>query len=535
MKRSALKWTTLSVLLGITILPGCKANKECQLKIKGKSNEVVIALGKTSEPEAGFNPIFGATHGTNPLIQSTLVTFDANMKLHNDLATKMTVSEDGKTWEFTIRKDAKFTDGYPVTPQDVVFTFNEIKKSASEIDLTAVDQIKATGDKVEISLKEPQSTFINTVATIGIVPKHAYNKKYGEHPIGSGPYEFVQWEKGEEILLKANKNYYGEKPHIKNVVLLFMEEDAAFAAAKTGLVDIASVSATQATHKIPNMELKVIHTQDNRGITLPVESSHGQQTKEGYPIGNNVTSDLAIRKALVYGLDRKEMVKNTVNGFAVPAFSENDGLPWSNPDIAVETDVAKAKEILKSGGWQKGSDGTLVKNGQKAVFDLYYLVGDSVRQALAMDTANQAERLGIKINVKSGTWDDISKVMFANPILMGWGSTTPQVSYSLFHGKNKYKDDYYNPEGFDNPTVNQYLEKAMAATNQQEAKEFFKKAQWDGKTGSSMLGDAPWVWLVNIDHLYFKKKNLDIGQQPLHPHGAAWPLVANLKEWSFKK
>ncbi len=522
--------------LCLSILASCGTNqKEAKKEVK-KVNEdtVTIAIGKTSEPEAGLNPIFGVNHGTIPLVQSSLVTYDADMNIQNDLATDYAVSEDGKTWTFTLRDDATFTDNTPVTPEDVIFTLEEIKKSASEIDLTAVKEIKADNQKVIIQLEEPQSTFLNTVATIGIVPKHAYDDSYGEHPVGSGPYKFVQWNKGEEMILQANDKYYGEKPTIKNVNLLFMDEDAAFAAAKAGKVDVASVSATQAGNKIEGMELKVVHTQDNRGLTLPMEKNTGKKSKDGYPIGNNVTSDEAIRKALVYGLDRDEMAKNTVSGFASPAFSENDGLPWSNEEVKVKTDIKKAEKILKDGNWKKGKDGILEKDGQKAAFDLYYLTGDSVRQALSMDTANQAEKLGIKIEVKSGTWDDLARVMYANPILMGWGSSTPQVSYSLFHGKNKYKADYYNPEGYDNPVVNNYLDQALQATDVKQANEFFKKAQWDGTTGTSMLGDAPWVWLVNIDHLYYVKDGLDIGKQPLHPHGAAWPLVGNLKEWTWK-
>lgn len=534
-KHYKLAGSVLFTLFGMTLLTSCGENKTAKApeNQSTKKDTVVIAIGKNSEPEEGFNPIYGINHGTTPFIQSTLVTYDAKMNIENDLATNYQVSPDGKTWTFTLRKDADFTDGTPVTAEDVAFTLDKIKKSASEIDLTFVDHVKADGQQVIISLKEPQSTFLNTLATIGIVPKHAYDNNYGQHPVGSGPYKFVQWNKGEQMILKANDHYYGKKPNLKNVTLLFMEEDAALAAAKAGKVDVASVSATQAGNKIQNMTLKVIPTQDNRGLTLPVEKNTGKKTTDGFPIGNDVTSDLTIRKALVYGLNREEMAKNTVNGYASPAYSENDGLPWNNPDVKVKTDVKKAEQILKDGGWKKGEDGILEKDGKKAAFDLYYLTGDSVRQALSMDTANQAEKLGIKIDVKSGTWDDLSKVMFANPILMGWGSSTPQVSYSLFHGKNKYKNDYYNPEGFDNKRVNHYLDLALQSTDRKAANEYFKKAQWDGKTGSSMLGDAPWVWLVNIDHLYYVKDGLDIGKQPLHPHGAAWPLVGNLKEWKW--
>lgn len=529
------KKVILSILAAL-LLTGCSVGNRTKLaKEKGREDQqtVIIAVNPGSEPEEGFNPVFGASHGTLPLFQSTLVTYDAQMQIQKDLATDYSVSEDGKTWDFLLREDAKFTDGQPVTPKDVVFTLEQVKASASAVDLTMIDKVATEGQKITVTLKEPQATFLNTIATLGIVPAHLYDENYGEHPIGSGPFKFIQWNKGEQIIMVANESYYGEVPAIKKVTIAFMEEDAALAAAKAGEVDIALVAATQVGRPIEGMNLKQVKTQDNRGVTLPIVPNRGEKTTDGYAIGNDVTSDLAIRKALVFGLDREKMAQNTVNGYASPAFSENDGMPWNHSAIKVNTDIEKAKEILATANWKIGPDGILMKDNLKAEFDLLYVSGDSVRQALAMDVALQAEELGIKINVRGSNWDEISKEMFSNAVLMGWGSSNPQTSYLLFHSDNKLKDDFYNPEGFDNPTVDHYLDSAMQATTTEEMNEYFKKAQWDGTTGTSMLGDAPWVWLVNIDHLYYVSDGLDIGQQAIHPHGAAWPLVSNLKEWKW--
>lgn len=523
-------------ILAVLLLTGCSVGNRTKLaKEKGREDQqtVIIAVNPGSEPEEGFNPVFGASHGTLPLFQSTLVTYDAQMQIQKDLATDYSVSEDGKTWDFLLREDAKFTDGQPVTPKDVVFTLEQVKASASAVDLTMIDKVATEGQKITVTLKEPQATFLNTIATLGIVPAHLYDENYGEHPIGSGPFKFIQWNKGEQIIMVANESYYGEVPAIKKVTIAFMEEDAALAAAKAGEVDIALVAATQVGRPIEGMNLKQVKTQDNRGVTLPIVPNRGEKTTDGYAIGNDVTSDLAIRKALVFGLDREKMAQNTVNGYASPAFSENDGMPWNHSAIKVNTDIEKAKEILATANWKIGPDGILMKDNLKAEFDLLYVSGDSVRQALAMDVALQAEELGIKINVRGSNWDEISKEMFSNAVLMGWGSSNPQTSYLLFHSDNKLKDDFYNPEGFDNSTVDHYLDSAMQATTTEEMNEYFKKAQWDGTTGTSMLGDAPWVWLVNIDHLYYVSDGLDIGQQAIHPHGAAWPLVSNLKEWKW--
>jgi peptide/nickel transport system substrate-binding protein len=95
--------------------------------------------------------------------------------------------------------------------------------------------------------------------------------------------------------------------------------------------------------------------------------------------------------------------------------------------------------------------------------------------------------------------------------------------------------EYYNTGFYSNPTVDDWMNKALKATREEDALEYWKKAQWDGKTGLSAQGDAPWAWLVNIDHLYLVKDSLDIGKQRIHPHGHGWPVTDNIEEWTWKQ
>ena len=104
----------------------------------------------------------------------------------------------------------------------------------------------------------------------------------------------------------------------------------------------------------------------------------------------------------------------------------------------------------------------------------------------------------------------------------------------LYNGKSK-GIDYYNPENYANPTVDKYMEEALLTSDTDKANELWKKAKWDETTGTSTLGDSPWVWLVNIDHLYYVRDGLNVGEQKIHPHGHAWPFIANLKDWKWEK
>ena len=108
----------------------------------------------------------------------------------------------------------------------------------------------------------------------------------------------------------------------------------------------------------------------------------------------------------------------------------------------------------------------------------------------------------------------------------------PMKWYNVY--SSKYAGiDYYNPGFYQNEKVDDYMTKALTATDLNEAMEYWKKAQWDGTTGVSAKGDAPWAWLVNIDHLYLVKDGLSIGKQSIHPHGHGWPVTRNIEEWKW--
>lgn len=500
----------------------------------GRGAKTEVTIGFSSDPDT-WDPCEGFGYSGSPLF-STLVRVNGENQLENDLATEYGVSEDGLVWTFRLRDGVVFSNGEKLDAEDVAFTFNTAKEKATYVDLTMLESCEAVDAlTVQFTMKKPSVTFLYTVAGAGIVPKDSYTEHFGMEPIGSGPYRLAQWDKGQQFILEANESYYGEQPSIHKAVFLVQEEDARFVAAKAGEVDIALTSATLAPTEIEGMNVVSVDSVDNRGITFPMLPEEGKTTEDGYPIGNNVTSDPAVRKAMCYGIDRQRIIDEALNGFAAPAYSECDGLPWWNEEAVIETDVAYAAELLEEAGWQdKDGDGIREKDGLRAEFNLMYFAGDSMRQAVAMSVANQAlENLGISITVEGVSAADTVARMFSEPMIMGWGSDSPMTSYMLFHSSNAGKTDFYNPEFFTSATVDGYLDQAMNSRTMEESLEWWKKAQWDGTTGTSMRGEAPWAFYVNMSHLYYVREGLDIGTQRIHAHGAAWPLVANLSEWKW--
>ena len=349
----------------VTSMTACGEKAENSANINKDS--VVIAIG--TEPET-MDPTQGWGHGNSPLVQSTLVKYNADLSFENDLATNYELSADGMTWTFTIREDAYFTDGEKVTARDVAFTLETAKVAQGSVDLTYMESAVATDDTtVVVTLSKPTSIFLNTLASIGIVPEHAYGESYGTSPIGSGPYKFVEWKPQEQILFTANENYYGKEPAIKNVTVVFMSEDAALAAVQAGKVDVAYSTATLGTTNVKGYHVEALVSADNRGFTLPVLPNEGKTTESGAPIGNNVTCNREVRQAIAYAIDRQQIADVVLNGFGRPAYSENDGMPWNNPQVKIETDIEYAKTLLADAGWADADgDGIVEKDGLKAEF-----------------------------------------------------------------------------------------------------------------------------------------------------------------------
>ena len=167
MKRTSLLALALSLLLaGCGGPPSVPASGPVQ-----DEGTVVAALPPESEPEAGFDPAFGwgaGEHVHEPLIQSTLTVTNPDLTIGYDLATGYTVSEDGLTWTVTIRDDVSFTDGEPLTAQDVAFTYNTVKTSSSVNDFTMLDYAEAAdGATVVFHMTRPFSIWPYTMANVG--------------------------------------------------------------------------------------------------------------------------------------------------------------------------------------------------------------------------------------------------------------------------------------------------------------------------------------------------------------------------------
>ena len=495
-------------------------------------DSVIVAMGHGSEPEAGFDPAYGwgaGEHVHEPLIQSTLTVTTTDLEIAYDLATDVSVSEDGMVWTVTIRDDVKFTDGESLTASDVAFTYNTVKETSSVNDFTMLKEAVAVDDTtVEFHMEKEYSIWPYTMAIVGIVPEHAYGPDYGLNPIGSGRYIMKQWDKGQQIIFEANPDYYGKEVQMKKVTVVFMDEDAAFAAAKAGQVDLAYTAASYSEQAVAGFELLAFASVDNRGFNLP--ATKAVVSEDGTVAGNDFTSDVNVRRAINIGINREQMIENVMYGYGTAAYSVCDGMPWYNEEAEVAYDLDGAQALLDEAGWVVGEDGIREKDGVRAAFTLMYPASDSVRQMMAADTANQLKTLGIEVQIEGVGWDVAYGRALSEPLMWGWGAHTPMELYNMYHTVEGGMAEY---SPYANETVDKYMDEALAADSLEEAYELWKMAQWDGETGITQDGDIPWIWLANIDHLYWSRENLNVAEQKLHPHGHGWSVVNNVDQWTW--
>lgn len=495
---------------------------------------VVSAYSHGGEPESGFDPILGWNYYAEPLIQSTLLKMTKNMTYKNDLATNYTISDDYKTYTVQIRPNVTFTDNSTLNAEDVAFTYNEAKKSGASLDLSnMLNATKVNDTTVEFTLNKSDSSFLDKLAYIGIVPSDSYNNEsYGSNPVGSGPYKFVQWDKGQQVILELNDQYYGEKPEFKKLTILFAQNDAAFNAAKNGETDVAAVPLSYAKENVSGMTMDLMDSIDVRGISLPNVNNTGEMTEDGSAIGNNVTSDIAVRKALNYGVNRSSLCEGALNGFGTPNY---DGiahqLPWANNESAIEDgNIAEANKTLESAGWvDSDNDGIREKDGTKASFNLYYSSEAPERQAIAVSVAEQAKQMGVEINTTGTNWDEMDKYKNSEAIVWGFGSTDPSTLWSEYYS-DQAGVGYNNPAFVNNSVIDSHIDNALSSSGNESYSEW-AATSLDGDNGISPKGNASWLWVGEMKYGYYVDDSLNISDDTalLQPHGG--DIFSNIYDW----
>lgn len=528
--------TLCFMLLLLACSRASEDNKEVQRDRKGRANdEIIVSMGARIPHEFDPKERYGMYNEAH-ITHSTLLRRTADLEIVGDFAKNYTVSDDGLVWTFDLHDDFKFSNGEPVTAEDVKFSYEMLKEDGKHWDLDFIDKIEIPKEnQIVFKLKEPRSTFaMSQLVEVPIVPKAHYNENYKNNPIGSGPYMVVEYKPDEQAIFEINPYYHGKKPYFKKWTWVLLDENTALAALESGDVDMIYATPELADKEVRGCKLFDIESNDVRGLSMPyVKKGVINNSPDGYPVGNDITSDPIIRKALNVGMNRQKVVDTVLNGHGKPAYSVTDGTSFWNPESVIEDNKPEeAKKMLDEAGWIVGADGIREKDGVRAEFDLYYPTKDALRTNVAVEASSQAKELGIHINLVGSNWEEMITKSHEISMLYAGGRHNPNQFFQSHHPSTAGKG-WTNVTFYNNPKVTEYLEKAMRASSLEEANKYWKLAQWDGDTGASTKGDIPYVWLVRINHTYVGDKRIDVGNQGMHSHGHDWSLIANIAEWTW--
>lgn len=530
LKKQIVALMILTLIIGA--LAGC-GNGE---KTKENSSALSLYVGGTIF-DSSLDPVKGAMSYGYPFTNNALTKVSPDSKYVGDLAKNWKISDDALTYTFNLRKSVKFHDGSDFTAEDVVFTYETVKRNQGDnaaVDLSRLESVTADSDySVTFKLSEPYSSFLDQTACLGIVPSDGYDSQaFDKKPVGTGPWKVAQYDTDQKIIVTANSEYYDGAPAIPQVTILNMEGDTAIANAKSGQMDVVMVDPNYAEETVDGMHIENLETMDIRQISLPVTKENLYTTEDGQKItvGNNITSDKSVREALDIGIDRQKIIDNALNGIGKPANGFTSNLEWGNAAQFEDNKKQEAAALLEDAGWKKGKDGIYEKHGQKCQFTICSPTGDTARYQLGIAFAQEAKEIGVQIDVEQKTWDELYQTAASVGIVWGWGQYDPVVLKNLFYSKDFKGTGTDNTVGYSNQEADKAIEAAIDANNHADAVAAWKKVQ------EVTADDHAYLYIVNIEHSYFVSDGLDISvnTQIPHPHGHGAPVLCNMKDWTLK-
>ncbi|MDQ0614129.1 peptide/nickel transport system substrate-binding protein [Microbacterium sp. W4I4] len=342
------------------------------------------------------------------------------------LADSWETSEGGKVWTFTLQDGLKWSDGEPITSEDVKYTYETMMSDpalgvANGNLLANLDSIDTPDEKtVVLTMTAPQAP--NPGVEIPVVPKHVWEKidNPAEYPndkdvVGSGPFLLESYKANQFITLKANPDFWRGAPKIDKIqYIYYTNSDAQVQALRSGDVDmVTGLTATQ-YEALKNVDGITVHSgQGRRYSSIGLNSGWKTRTGEAYGNGNPALQDVAVRQAIRLGTDIETLLDKVLGGYGVlatsfvPASYPNWTLPADSP-VIMKYDPDAAKKKLDEAGWAVGADGIRVKDGQPLKLRLFVDSSSITEQSEAEYFVPWMKEIGIQVDIESTDVDTIS-------------------------------------------------------------------------------------------------------------------------------
>ncbi len=419
-----------------------------------------IRIGVALEPPA-LDPTAGAAEAIDVVVYQNifegLVRIDQTGAVQPGLAESWTISDDGLTYRFALHDGVTFHDGTSFDAEDVKFTFERLlaedsvnAQKALYEPISAVTVVDSA--TVEFTLSRPDGLFLFNMGrgdAVIVAPESAANN--GAEPIGTGPFAFVQWDRGSRVVLEQYGPYWGEKPALTKATYLFIGDTATMTnALLAGDVDGTNNFAPEAIAVFEgNPQFKVLVGSTEGETILSTNNRHAP------------FDDLKVRQAMAHALDRQEIIEGATYGYGVPIgthFAPHHPY-YLDLTATYPRDVEKARALLAEAGYPDGFSATL-----KLPPVAYARLSGQI-------IASQFAEAGIKLELINMEWAQWLEDVFANKDF----DLTIISHVEPFDIGIYANPDYYF--GYDNAEVQSLNETLNATTDEAERKRLAQQMQ----------------------------------------------------------
>jgi len=411
------------------------------------------------------------------MMYNYLVRFDAKLNLIPDLATSWTQSKDGLVWTFKLRKGVKFHDGTPFNAEAAKYNLERFlgpeKPLKASLHAPIIKSAEAVDEyTLRLRLQVPFAFLLNNLAhsASGMVSPTAH-RKWGKqltlHPVGTGPFKFVEWVRGDRVVVERNDGYYEGKPRLDRVVIRTVKEDSArVLGLEAGDYDlIVRIPPEEVPRLMREGRVRLYAEQSNRALRFGINA-----TKKPF-------DDVRVRQALNYAVDKQAIVKSiyqdlasvipTLAGPLLTGYADVKGYPY---------DPAKAKKLLAEAGFPNGFKTTIWTSKGRYMKD--YELAQAVQQ--------QLQAVGVEARLETMEWGAYlaglrkPKEEAKHEIyLIGWSASTGEARWGIYPLTNC---GLWPPKGnnyslYCNKDVDANIDKAVTARDAKERDAYMRKAQ----------------------------------------------------------
>jgi peptide/nickel transport system substrate-binding protein len=499
-QRSAARLLALGGFLLASLAPGLALSP-----VQAQEDEpVTFTVAYLNEVDS-FNPFLGIEASSFEmwsLMYDSLTGYAMeDMQPTPALATEWDTSDDGLTWTFTIRDGVTWSDGEPLTAQDVLYTYERIRDGGPEratwgVYLKGVASVTAPDDTT-IVLELEQPSALLPLLPIPIVPEHVWKdvsddemRSYGNEPsggepvVGSGPFRLVEGTAGGSTYrFEVNPDYWDGTPHLDEVIFrVFKSEDPAIQALITGEVDfVEGINALQ-VQSLEGRDGISAQMGDSPGFDEIAFNTGSIDVKTGEPLGdpNPAVLDQAFRWALNFGIDREQIIETAYQGAGIPGDTiippAYSGYRWEPPEEDAATyDPERAAQLLDEAGYAVGDDGfRTLPNGDPIGKLRLYARSDSQTSVDVMELFSEwLADLDIDSEVRSYESSKLTDIIYEGTFdAFEWGwyvepDPSSMLSYMTCGERGNWSDSWYCDEEYDALFEQQRVEQDKAAREEQ--------------------------------------------------------------------